>query len=799
MHPNSLFHGQGRDPLISSCHGRVTRLANKKQGVSMRHTVMFCSVSAIALAVWASGAAAQTQAPEAASVSTVGEVIVTAQRRSERLQDVPVAVTAVSGEDLARARITDASRLQLMTPGLTWGQQGADSFPAIRGVRTQLVSAQSDPVIGFYIDGVYQSRTQQQSFPLFDAARVEVQRGPQGTLYGRNTFGGNISVVTQQPTGQFAGGFNASLGSYNLQQLDAYVNLPVSDTLQLRLAGYHSKHDGYVRSTTNPNVRFNDEDQNAVRLSALFQPSDNLEILAHAAFWERNDAGGGAYGYKTVGTLITPAGGRSIHGQPYAVNPSVRNGTVFVGGVDAGVAVTGDAYHVQWDYQPFQKLKEHYVDGQVSYDLGPAVIKSITGYNEFRSNRSGDLDQSSVVFPAPGVAAGFAGSGIQSPNTHAKSFSQELQLSSDDSSSALQWIGGGYFLHDKIDELYSQVYTAPTATALGTRSRTQIDTKAYAAYGQATYAVIPDKLRLIAGIRYSDETKSYLITNFTAPVNTFNFNTQTAAKAGGEAKYNKVTYRVGGEYNVTGHNMLYGTISTGFESGGINNNSSNALIPSAYAPQEVTAYELGSKNRLADGRVVLNVAAFYNDYKNLQITILDPTTNLSYYSSAGAAESYGAEVELKTVPVDNLHVDMTAALLHAEFTKYVRPNPFGDTVTVDLSGKKVPMSPDLKLTTSLYYDADIGPGVLTPRLDVLYSTKYYATDYNTVLDEQKAYATLDASLRYTPEGNRFYVEAFGNNLTKKAVIYSATLGSTARVQESFSPPRVLGVRVGANF
>ena len=765
----------------------------------MRHTAMFCSVSAMALAVWATDASAQTQPTEPASVSTVGEVIVTAQRRSERLQDVPVAVTAVSGDDLKRARITDASRLQLMTPGLTWGQQGADSFPAIRGVRTQLVSAATDPVIGFYIDGVYQSRTQQQSFPLFDVARVEVQRGPQGTLYGRNTFGGNISVITQQPTANFAGGVNASIGSYNLRQLDAFVNLPVNDMLQLRLAGFHSEHDGYVRSTTNPIIRFNDEDQSAVRASVLFTPSQRLEILAHAAFWERNDAGGGAYGYKTVGTLINPAtGGRSLLGQPYAVNPSVRNGTVLVGGVDAGVGVTGDEYHVQWDYQPFQKLKEHYVDGQISYDLGPAVLKSITGYNEFRSNRTGDLDQSSVVFPAPGVASGFVGSGIQSPNTHVKSISQELQLSSNDKSSAIQWIGGGYFLHDKIDELYSQVYTAPTATARGTRSRTRIDTKAYAAYGQATYTVT-EKLHLIAGIRYSDETKNFVITNFTAPVNTFNFDTQTAAKGGGRAKFNKVTWRAGADYNLTGHNLLYGTISTGFESGGINNNSSNATIPSAYAPQEVTAYEIGSKNRLANGRVVLNASAFYNEYKDMQITILDPLTNQSYYASAGAAESYGLELEVKTVPVDNLHVDMTAALLHAEFTKYVRPNPFGNSVTVDLAGNDVPMSPAMKLTTSLYYDANVGGGVLTPRIDVLYSTKYYATDYNTVLDRQKAYATLDASLRYAPEGDRFYVEAFGNNLTKEAVIFSATLGSTARVQESFSPPRVLGLRVGANF
>ena len=771
----------------------------------MSNRFWFGSASALAMALCTSAAMAQetaAAAPDGTSAETgMADIVVTAQRRSERLQDVPLSVTALSGEDLSRSRITDASRLQLMSPGLTWGQQGADSFPAIRGVRTQLVSAQSDPVIGFYLDGVYQSRTQQQSIPLFDIARVEVQRGPQGTLYGRNTFGGNISVVTQLPTKDFSAGFNAAAGSYNLRQFDAFVNMPVTDTLAVRVAGYHSEHDGYVRSTTNPDIRFNDENQSALRASLLFTPTEQFEIQVHAGYWERNDAGGGAYGYKTVGTLINPATGtRSINGLPYAVNPSVRNGTRFVNGVDIGVPVTGDEYNVQWDYQPTEYLREKYVNGQFSYDFGGVAIKSITGYTKFRSRRSGDLDQSSVVFPAPGVASAFAGSGIQQPDTDVKTFSQEVQLSSTDKSSPLQWIAGAYYFHDMLNELYSQVYTAPTATALGTRSRTQIDTKAYALYGQATYSLIPDTLRLTAGVRYSDETKKYVITNFTAPVGTFNFNTQTAARGVGQAKFNKVTWRAGVEFNVTRDNMIYASVSTGFESGGINNNSSNALIPQSYAPQTVTAYELGSKNKFADGRVILNASLFYNKYKDLQITILDPTTNLSYYASAGAARSYGAEAELKTLPFDGLHVDLTAAWLNAKFTKYVRPNPFGDTTTVNLAGKRVPTSPTLKATASVSYDADLGSaGVITPRVDVLYSTKYYSTDYNTVLDLQKSYATVDASLRYTPESGAFYIEGFVNNLTDKAVIYSATLGGAARIQESFSPPRVWGVRLGAKL
>lgn len=773
----------------------------------MRNRIWLFGASAISLALYASAASAQESSQSSSSAvpapqpADSADIVVTAQRRSERLQDVPLAVTALSGADLARNHINDASRLQYLTPGLTWGQQGADSFPAIRGVRTQLVSAQSDPVIGFYLDGIYQSRTQQQSIPIFDVSRIEVQRGPQGTLYGRNTFGGNISVITQEPTNSFEGGLNAMVGNYAARQFDGFLNIPASDTLQFRVAGYHSEHSGYVSSTTNPDIKLNDENQTVVRASAKWTPTAELEILVHGALWDRNDAGAGAYGYKTVGTLINPTtGARSITGVPYAVNPSVHNGSAFVNGVDIGVPVTGDAYHIQADYQPTQKLHERYISGQLSYDLGAVVAKAITGYNSFRSKRSGDLDQTSVVFPAAGVTSSFAGSGLQQPDTRDNSFSQELQLSSNSKSSPLQWIVGGYYFHDMVDELYSQVYTAPTATALGTRSRTLIDTKAYAAYGQATYAVIPDTLRIIGGVRYSDETKNYTITNFTAPPGTFNFATQTAARASGEAKYNKVTWRAGAELNLTRNNMLYATVSTGFESGGINNNSSNALIPQSYAPQTVTAYEIGSKNLFDAGHVSVNISAFYNKYKNLQITILDPSTNLSYYASAGAARSYGAEFEVKTMLYQGLHVDLTAALLDAEFTSYTRPNPFGNTTLVNLSGKDVPMSPTFKGTASAYYDIDLGnAGRLTPHVDVLYSSSYYSTDYNTVLDRQKAYGVVDLSLRYTSKPGSYYIEGFVNNIGNYAVIYSATLGSSARIQESYGPPRVFGVRVGGKF
>ncbi|MFD1789624.1 TonB-dependent receptor [Sphingomonas floccifaciens] len=740
-------------------------------------------------------------APTESDTGGLGDIVVTAQRRTERLQDVPLSVTAVSAEDLNRIRITDASRLQLLAPGLTWGQQGSDSFPAIRGVRTQLVSAQSDPVIGFYLDGIYQSRTQQQSIPLFDVARVEVQRGPQGTLYGRNTFGGNLSVTTNAPSKRFEAGANGTLGNYDLRQFDGYLNLPISDSVQLRMAGYHSQHDGYVRSTAG--FRLLDEDQTALRGAIAITLTPQIQIDMRGGYWERDNTGGGAYGYRVGGTLINPATGlRSINGQPFAVNPSARNGSNFVNGVDIGVSVTDDPYTNSWDYKPFERLKQAYGSGSIAFDLGFATLRSITGYTDFEAYRSADLDQTSVVFPATGTAGGFAASGLQAAHTYTTSVTQEVQLASA-GSSAFEWIVGGYYFHDKITEYYQQVYT--TGTTGGTESRTDINTKAYAAYGQASLAIVPDTLKIIGGVRYSDESKGYLITNFTAPAGTFNFNTQTAARATGEPSFNKVTWKGGVEFTPTRRMMLYGTVSTGFSSGGINNNSSNAAIPFSYAPQTVTAYEVGSKNTLLGGRMILNLSAFYNDYKNLQITILDQRTNLSYYASAGAARSYGAEVELRTLPFQGLHVDLTGALLDAQFTAYTRPNPFytatnGDPLTVNLAGKDVPMSPTFKGTASVYYDLELGGGSrITPAANVLYSTSYYSTDYNTRIDKQDAYALLDANLRWTSASSSLYVEAFGTNLTKKAVLYSSTVGNNQRIQQSYGPPRVYGLRVGVRY
>ncbi len=748
-------------------------------------------------------AATQAAAKEAhTKPQAVEEVVVTSQRRSERLQDVPIAVTAVTAQQLARAHIDNISRLQILTPGFTWGQQGSDSFPAIRGVRTSLVSAQNDPVIGFFIDGVYQSRTEQQSIPLFDISRVEVQRGPQGTLYGRNTFGGNLSVVTNTPTSVLSSAVNVEYGNYNQVRADGYVNIPLASTLDLRVAVVHMSHDGYVHSSTTPDVSLADDDENAERISLRWTPTSQLQVDVHGGLWERQDAGAGSYGYKTAGTLINPVTGyQSVNGVPFAVNPSVHNGTDLVHGVDIGIPVTGGPYTNDWNYQPFEHIVEDYISDTISYDLGPVIVRSISGYTAFRAHRSADNDQSSEIFEAP--SAGF-GSGVQEPDDRAKTASEELQVASK-ATVPLQWIVGAFYLHDDVHETYQQDITAPGSNVDGYKETTALETNAFAGYGQASYFLLPHLLRAIAGIRYSVESKRFGFADYdNGTPGTLNFDGAPYSVTSGEPWFHSITWRAGLELTPTRQSMYYATVSTGFESGGVNDTGGSTAIPSSYAPQTVTAYEIGAKNRFLNGKVQTEVSLFYNNFKDLQINVYTP--QVSYFGSAGQANSKGAEFTLRTLPFDNFHIDGTVSYLDAVYTRYISSNNFygqsngEDPVSVDLSGKVIPMSPRYKTTLAAYYDFDLGRyGTLSPYASWLFSSKYYTTDYNTPLDKQGDYSLFDLSLRWTSASTKYYVEGFGTNVTNRAVLLSGVVGRDARVQVSYGPPAFYGARAGVKF
>ncbi len=288
-------------------------------------------------------------APTAQDDGTVGEIVVTAQRREERLQQVPLSVTALTGDDIREQDISDVSRLAQVVPGLRLGRSGAAERPAIRGVYTEAIGLNSDPRIGFYIDEIYQARPQQASATLVDLERVEVQKGPQGTLFGRNSYGGNISLSTAKPTDQFAGGFDLIYGNYDRVRAEGFVNVPITEGLALRVAGEVERHDGYLKSVISKSADLQDKKEYYLRGTLRWAPpslDDRLEILLRGSYYVRDDNGFNSVNGKVIGVAVDPAlvtapGGTVVfNGQSYTF-PGAANGTGGFNGLNPG---TGTLY-----------------------------------------------------------------------------------------------------------------------------------------------------------------------------------------------------------------------------------------------------------------------------------------------------------------------------------------------------------------------------------------------------------------------------------------------------------------------
>ena len=510
-----------------------------------------------------SPAFAQDAASEAAADDRANtEIVVTAQRREESLQDVPISIVAIGNQELRNRNVTDASRLEQVAPGLQLGRSGTDARPAIRGTYTEQIQGNSDPRIGFYIDEIYQSRTSQLSVPFVDLARVEVQKGPQGTLYGRNSFGGNIALVTNPPSDRSEAGVDLLYGDYNRTMASAFVNLPLSNGLAVRFAGAIEQRGPYIESLTNAAASYDDLGQQYIRGALRWAPEgmDNgLEIILRGSYWRQDDSGANTFNAKAIGQLIDPSlvtapggtltvggatytfpngfNGRSFATGQFQPYSAFRDGVVDINGADIGILIPGP-YKSLNDEPNFNRVNSKQFSLTINMDLVAGLaFRSITGLVDFKAVRGGDND---------GTAAPF-GRGFFA--TEDKAFSQELQLLSNDNDSPFQYTIGAYFLHDRVpDGFLSQRadrnYTTANALANGQLALyfgsdfttvpgpggffgrgsdafnplSHLETKSYAGYGQVSYT-IAEKLTLTGGLRYTIDDKRFasLIGNAGAP------------------------------------------------------------------------------------------------------------------------------------------------------------------------------------------------------------------------------------------------------------------------------------------
>jgi iron complex outermembrane receptor protein len=744
------------------------------------------------------------------------EIVVTAQRRAENVQDVPIAVTAITGDTLQRNDVRDLARVEVLTPGFSFGRSGSDARPAIRGVRTENVGTNGDPTIGFFVDNVYRSRASMANEPFVDIERVEVQRGPQGTLYGRNTFGGNVAVASAGPSDELAAGVNLLYGNYDRRRADGYINLPASDAFQFRFAALREKMDGYVDGVTDALDIF-DRDTSYLRSSVRIAPVDGFEMVLRHSYWREKGTGGAAFGYRVGGVFIDPArvgsavnpNGYSLSGQPVRINIDPRvagvpsDGIPDVAGRDIGFPVSSDPHFYPGDTRLEQDLKQNAFSANISFDVGPFVFRSITGYIDYEVFRTADNDFS--------LRAG----NVDAQEDELSTISQELQIASP-GDGPFEWIAGYFYYREDIDKSFFSSCPSADRARAGCAFTTGLpQTESNAVFGQASYWIIPDRLRLTGGIRYTRDKKDF---PFATARTDANQRVTTVTYTGGRLSdtFEKTTWRANGEYHLTEDNMVYATVSTGFRSGGFNGGAlTNPAVPATFGPETVTAYEVGSKNRFLDNSVQLNISVYRNEYRDLQVQnqFLVPaagggTSTTSVILNAGEAHSQGVEVELQAVPVERLNVALSGTLMKAEYDRYDNTAvpgtynvvPAGSpALTTSYTGNEVPYSPTWKVTALVSYDFDLGgAGTITPQATLLASDGYFNTDTNTVLDRQGSYAKLDLRLGWVDASERFSLEAFVNNVTDEITLNRATFGSRG-LNQSYDAPRMYGVRAGAKF
>ncbi|MGH7020447.1 MAG: TonB-dependent receptor, partial [Brevundimonas sp.] len=549
------------------------------------------AMGAIASAAYAQDARAQ----DAEQASSVEDIIVTARRTEESAQKTPLALTAFSGETLERVGAQQVTDLQGAVPNLNLVQGRGSSNSTniyIRGVGQPDALQTFDPAVGVYVDDVYYSRIRGSQFDLLDLERVEILRGPQGTLYGKNTIGGAMKLVSRRPGQEFRARASAAYGDYDLMEVQGAVSGPVTDTLALGLSALHSERGGYVTDPVT-GAEYNDKNTSAARASLAWDPTSTFRVDLNVDY-SKDDAG------MTVGQAtnsLTYLGNYAVAYPVATPAPEYDFKTRTTPGLpnETRLETWGSALRMTWD-------------------LSDALtLKSITSYRELNTDDYIDFDATQLEIADALVAV------------DQKQTSQELQLTYD--SGPLTAVGGLYWLKEDVsshqesynDDLLGPAYGNPTFLRYIDDA---LETTSKAAYANLSYSVT-DALRLSAGVRYTKEEKDYarstsVVSSFTTliggvPVPVLNTSYAFAPPTG---EWDDTSIMLSADYQLSDAAMVYARYSQGFKSGGFNGRANSASEATEYQPETADSFEVGAKTQYWDNRVRLNLAAFMTKYEN---------------------------------------------------------------------------------------------------------------------------------------------------------------------------------------
>jgi len=715
---------------------------------------------------------------------TLEEVLVTATKRTASIQDVSVSVTAFSADDLKRGGIEDISRLEYMVPGMKMGQSGNEVRLAMRGTRTNNVGTEAEQVIGIFEDGVYVPTTTQALGSYVDLASVEVLRGPQGTLYGRNTFGGTVNIHTQAPVLDETTGFITGLyGDYDRTKVEGAINVPMGDSFAVRVAGMMDKHDGYIENKYPGSDDLRDRDTQYIRGTLLWAPTDTFDATLRIAYMDQESSGDAIWGYQQIGGYRN---GEYQKGHGYAPDNASNN-------FDEG------PWDIRRDQSSNADMESTAYTLHMNWDVGFATAKFIGNINEFDGEQNFDGDYSD--------GGDQDNSGFSGWRSSQDTWSTEFQLVSN-GDGALEWMVGAYYFEQESDwtwlELVDGNYGVPHWDRVG---KYISDSTGF--FANATYS-LTEKMRVNGGYRYAEDTKEkkdQLDWSVFPPV--------PAPDTGEKGEWDDDLWKIGLEYDVSDDSMTYVQVSTGYRAGGINFIADD--VPLTYDPETVTAYEIGYKSTWMENTLVMNVAAYFNDYEDMQaqsFEIIDEVVT-EFTESGGEVDTYGVEVEVSWLPGDAWRIDGTLAYMNSEFGEYEISWVNGmdqlssrktDDGNLSLDGMTPALSPEWTASLQASYDFNLpGGSRLTPLVQMQYSDEYYSFDINVPGALQDSYTVFDARLSWVSPSQSIELEGYVLNigeeevLTRSVIFNPGDAPDLGSIQASWNNPRVWGVSASYNF
>ena len=719
------------------------------------------------------------------------EIVVTASKRSQSIQDVSTSVSAFNEDDLKLGGIEDVSRLEHMVPGLRFGQSGHEVRLAMRGTRTNNVGTEAEQVVGIFEDGVYVPTTTQALGAYVDVERIEVLRGPQGTLYGRNTFGGTINIITNEPSFENVE-YNVSglVGAYSRYRVEGMLNLPLGDTFAVRLAALSDTHDGYIENTNQPGTAddLNDKDMQFFRATLRWQPTDAFDASLRVASSTVDSNGSAIWGYQQIGGYV---GGVYRQGHQYAP-------------ADASDHFDQGPWKVSRNLESLADVESISTTLSLNWDWNFATLKVIYNLTDFEGQQQYDSDYSDGGDP---LNNGFTGW-----DSAQETWSAEVQLVSS-GEGPLEWLLGYYYYELTANWNWNALENGQWIEPNWDRQGDYVsDSVGYFANGSYS---LTDRLRFIGGVRYAEDTKGQR-----DPLDWSVWPPVPRPGEGERGEWDKTLWKAGIEYDLTPDVMVYGVASTGYRAGGINFIAPN--VPLSYAPEEVTAFEAGLKSTLQDGRLVVNAAAFANQYRDMHaqsFIYLGGGGVSEFTENGGELDAQGLEVEVKWLPAENWDVTGWVSFLDAEFGEYNVSRLAGlgtaggrqdlndpQRPLLSLEGWAPALSPEFSTGLQVSYDVVLGNGsVLTPFLQTTYTGKYYAHDVNVPGVDQGAHTKSDLRLIWTSANSRIQAQAFVLNVEDEAVLNRVVVfnpgGTTdlASLQAHWNNPRTWGVSVTYSF